>query len=176
MSAALSVPSADELSHRAAVAAEVWDALCQRHMLGGHAARVAAVVENIIAAIQARCEPSEWREAGASTAEAIERRCSEPSAVASVLLRLRPGLGGAGLQAHHLGTDAVGRGAGWHKTANATEIAKACNDLMATTEIGSGELFRALKDIVVAAAHGGPSAREVGVGVARLIERRVRVN
>ena len=39
-----------------------------------------------------------------------------------------------------------------------------------------GELFRALKDIVVTVAHGGPSARELGAAVGRLIERRMVVN
>ena len=178
MSAALSSPEqqrADELGHRAASAAEVWDALRQRTMQGGKPALVGAVVENIIAAIQARCEPSEWRQAGASTSEAIHKRC-EGSAVAVVLLQLRPGMRGIAVTAEHLGTDAVGRGAGWWKTANATEVAKGCNDLMAESNLGSGELFRALKDIVVAVAHGGPSARELGAAVGRLIERRMVVN
>lgn len=171
---------ADELGKRAAIGAEVWDGLRQRRMMGGDGARIGAIVENIIAAIQARVEPSEWRQGGASTAEAIERRTGAPSAVAQVLARLRPAIPEAGrsFRAEHLGTDAVGRGAGWWKTANAVEAAKACNDAMVAGEIGSGELFRALKDIVVTALHGlGPKeAAEAGGRVARLIERRMVVN
>ena len=181
MSVALSPsPNTDTLSDRAATAATVWDALRARTMMGHEPTRLAAVVENIIAAIQARLEPSEWARAGASTGEAIERRCASPSAVGTVLLRLRPGIAdaGRGFQLHHLGTDAVGRGAGWWKTANATEIAKACNDVMAENGLGSGEVFRALKDIVVAAVQGAmglPEAAEVGAAVARLIESRMVV-
>jgi hypothetical protein len=166
-----------DLAHRAAVAADVWDALRLRRMIGGEPARLGAIVENIIAAIQAKVEPSRWAEAGASTGEAIASRCSEPSAVASVLIRLRPAIAdiGRGFQPSHMGTDAVGRGAGWQKTANTVEIAKACNDVMVDEDLPSGELFRALKDIVVTALHalGVKECAEAGIAVARLIERRM---
>jgi hypothetical protein len=149
-------------------------------MIGGEPARLGAIVENIIAAIQAKVEPSRWAEAGASTGEAIASRCSEPSAVASVLIRLRPAIAdiGRGFQPLHMGVDAVGRGAGWGKTANAVELAKACNDLMAEEDLPSGELFRALKDIVVTALHvlGAAECASSGAAVARLIERRMVVS
>ena len=149
-------------------------------MQGGESARLGAIIENLIAAIQARVEPIEWGAAGSSTAEAIERRCRDRSAVAEVLLRLRPRIAdmARGFKASNLGTDAVGRGAGWSKTANTVEIAKACNDVMVDENIPSGALFRALKDIVVAALQGALGDDEriaAGTAVARLIERRMVV-
>lgn len=180
MSATVVLPEGrrtSDLADRGAIAADVWDALRQRRMIGGEPARLGAIVENLIAAIQAKVEPSAWAQAGSSTGEAIARRCGEPSAVASVLIRLRPGIAdmSRGFQALHMGTDAVGRGAGWRKTANAVEIAKACNDVMADEDLPSGALFRALKDIVVTALHalGATECAEAGIAVCGLIERRM---
>jgi hypothetical protein len=169
-----------DLAHRASIAADVWDAVRLRRMIGGEPARLGAVIENIVSAIQAKIEPSAWMQAGASTGEAITRRCAEPSAVAATLIRLRPAITdiARGFQPSHMGTDAVGRGAGWGKTANAVEIAKACNDVMADEDLPSGWLFRALKDIVVTALHtlGPQECAAAGVAVAGLIERRMVVS
>jgi len=173
------IPPHDELAPRAALAAMVWDALLLRRMQGGDRARFGALVENIIAAMQGSIEPSSWAEAGASTAEAIERRCTDGSAVAAVLLRLRPAIGRMPVDYEALGTDAVGRGAGWSKTANAVEIAKGCNDVMSENDLTGGAVFRAIKDIVVAAVQGsvGVSGRRAaGAAVGGLIRRRMRVN
>jgi hypothetical protein len=169
----------DELAPRAALAAMVWDSIALRRIQGGPRARLGAVVENVIAAMQGAIEPSSWPEAGAATAEAVERRCADGSAVAAVLLRLRPAVAdmGSGFRAEDLGTDAVGRGAGWSRTANTVEIAKACNDCIAENDLAGGAVFRALKDITVAAVQGGvgPTGRRgAGVAIGALIRRRMR--
>lgn len=181
MSAALSIAqrsAVGDLSDRASIAASVWDSIIQRRMQDGHRARFGAIVENIVAAIQASVEPSEWARAGDATAETIERRVIDGSALAAVLVRLRPGIAITDFNRDYLGTDSVGRGAGWHKTANTVEVAKACNDAMVEGDIMGGALFRALKDIVVTALSGlpavgrGDAAREVGA----LIRRRMAVS
>lgn len=167
-----------DIAPRAAIAAMVWDALSQRRMQGGEKARFGAIVENIIAAMQGAVEPSEWAHAGYETAESIERRCMDGSAAAEVLLRLRPEIGHMGFDADWLGTDTVGRGAGWSKTANAVELAKACNDVMSENDLMGGYVFRALKDIAVAAIQALPTTerRDAGRAVGTLIMRRMRVN
>lgn len=173
--------AASELGVRAEMAADVWDGVRKRTMIGGEPARLAAVVENIICAIQARVEPSEWCQAGDATAEAIERRVKDGSAVAVVIQRLRPMIGvlARGFRASDLGTDKVGRGAGWNKTANCVEVAKACNDVMVETEMPSGALFRALKDIVITALQSGlthDEAVSASLAIGSLIRRRMVVS
>lgn len=167
-----------ELAPRAALAAMVWDALSTRCMQGGQRARFGAIVENLIAAMQGAVEPSVWVDAGVSTAESIERRCIDGSAVAAVLLRLRPAIGQQIVDISALGTDAVGRGAGWHRTANTVELAKACNDVMVENKLAGGVVFRALKDIVVAGVQALAVAERRGAALAvgALIRRRMRVN
>ncbi len=181
MSAALSTTerqSASDLAARAAVAATVWDHIRRYKCLGGEGARLAAVVENVIAAIQGTIAPSEWADAGDATCVALRQRIGAGSAVAAVLGRTRPDIARMGqyFRADLLGTDAVGRGAGWHKTANCAEMTKAIHDAFVTGELSGGEAFRALKDIVVAALQNGVSASEreaACVGITREIARRL---
>lgn len=181
MSATTDTRARDELAPRASLAALVWDGLLPRKMQGGDKARFGAIVENIIAAMQGSIEPSQWAEAGAATAEAIERRCRDGSAVAEVLLRLRPAIArmADGFRPDDLGADKVGRGAGWSRTANAVELTKACNDVMSKNELAGGYVFRALKDIAIAAVQGGMGPAERGAAggaIGGLIRRRMRVS
>lgn len=152
----------DDLAARAAKAASVWDFIRSASIIGPEGARMGALVENIIAAIQGSIAPSEWGEVGAATVDEIIRRCEAPSAVGAVLLQLRPAVAvmGNSFRGHHLGTDKAGRGAGWERTNNGVNIAEACNDAMAVGQLNSGHLFRALKDIVIAAIQGGYSQPE----------------
>jgi hypothetical protein len=147
-------------------------------MQGGHRARFGAIVENVIAAIQAAVEPSEWARAGDATAEAIERRVIDGSALSAALVRLRPGIAISNFDRDYVGTDAVGRGAGWHKTANTVEIAKACNDVMIENDLLGGVLFRALKDIVVTSLSSLPivGRADAALEVGALIRRRMAVS
>lgn len=83
-----------------------------------------------------------------------------------------------GMRPHHMGTDAVGRGAGWDKTNNAIAVTMALNDLKARTGMSGGELFGALVENVIAAIQGSaaPSEwRHIGHEVAARIERRMSV-
>lgn len=154
----------------------VWGALLRCRMQGNATARFGAIVENVIAAIQGSVAPSEWPQAGDATAEAIERRSIDSSAMALVLLRLHPEITVMGVG--DLGTDAVGRGAGWSRTANTVELAKACNDVMSENDLAGGVVFRALKDIVVTAIVALPEVarRDAAITVGGLIRRRMGVH
>ena len=82
------------------------------------------------------------------------------------------------LRPEHLGTDAVGRGAGWRKTNNAATVAMALNDCMVTAGMSGGELIGALVENVIAAIQASTPAvewRNAGHAVATLIERRMVV-
>lgn len=154
--------AANRAATRAGVAIDLIDAFSHRAMIGNAGMRLAAVVENIIAAIQGAAAPSEWPQIGEAVAEDIERRCSAPSAIAAVVGKVRPAVAAMGgdFRAAMLGTDAVGRGAGWNKTNNAVNYAEACHDAMHGRGHSSGEVFRALKDVVVAAVQVGLAPAE----------------
>lgn len=84
----------------------------------------------------------------------------------------------SGARPEHMGTDAVGRGAGWRKTNNAVALTMALHDAMVRTGMSGGELFGALVENLIAAIQGScaPSEwRQVGEAVAGEIQRRMRV-
>jgi hypothetical protein len=81
------------------------------------------------------------------------------------------------IRADHLGTDATGRGSGWHKTNNAVAVTMALHDAKARTGMSGGELFGALVENVIAAIQGSAAPSEwahIGHEVATRIERRMR--
>jgi hypothetical protein len=80
------------------------------------------------------------------------------------------------LRASDLGTDAVGRGAGWQKTNNTIAVSMALADLKARTGMSGPELFGAMVENVIAAIQGSTAPlawREAGAAVAREIQRRM---
>lgn len=84
----------------------------------------------------------------------------------------------AGAKPEHLGTDPVGRGAGWRKTNNALSVTRALWDVKERTGMSGGELFGALVENVIAAIQGSCAPSEwsqVGEEVAARIQRRMMV-
>ena len=82
------------------------------------------------------------------------------------------------LRPEHLGTDKVGRGAGWDKTNATIAVAMALSDVKQLKGLTHGELFGALVENIIAAIQGtvAPSGwRAAGHAVAEEIERRMRV-
>lgn len=76
----------------------------------------------------------------------------------------------------HLGSDAVGRGAGWRKTNVGLRCSQVLHDLAVTEGIAPGELFGGMVESMIAfiQASAAPSEwREVGSLVAETIERRM---
>lgn len=77
----------------------------------------------------------------------------------------------------HLGTDAVGRGAGWRKTNNANHVAMALADVKQIHNMSGGELFGAMVENVIAAIQGGTGPaqwEEQAAAVCDVIRRRCR--
>lgn len=77
----------------------------------------------------------------------------------------------------NLGTDPVGRGAGWRKTNNANAVAMGLHDIRQVTGMSGGELFGALVENVIAAIQGGTAPHawaEAADGVCDQIKRRCR--
>lgn len=81
-----------------------------------------------------------------------------------------------GAKSEHLGTDAVGRGAGWQKTSNTVAVTMALHDVKQRAGMSGGELFGALVENVIAAIQGSCSPSEwqhVASEVSARIERRM---
>jgi hypothetical protein len=78
----------------------------------------------------------------------------------------------------HLGTDPVGRGAGWRKTQNTVYISQVLHDAKQRSGMSGAELFGAMVENVICAIQGGtaPSQwREVASAVTDEIQRRMVV-